>query len=131
MTNTARRLILALFALLPVCGFASGLTPATFIQSDVEAREATLAGLQERLNILRAGGTPQDEMAAMERSQARVTEVFARYGTTSAAHGAYAASQGRAITNWLQANPDWPSRYTDLSARMQQLSAEFDRIRGR
>lgn len=57
-------------------GHPAGLTPEAYVRADLEAREATLASMEERLTLLRAGGGSRAEMDALTRSQAAVESAY-------------------------------------------------------
>lgn len=109
---------------------AGGLTPEAFVQADVAAREVTLEGMQSRLDLLKAGKSLADEMAAVAASETAVAKAFATYGTTANRHAAYAAQHGPEIEEWLDTNPDWQTRLLELQMQFSALSQEFDAIRG-
>ncbi|KFB69756.1 hypothetical protein [Candidatus Accumulibacter vicinus] len=112
-------------------GHTAELTPEAYVRADIEAREATLASMEERLALLQAGGGSRAEMAALTRSQAAVESAYRKYGTSARAHGAYAATHARDISAWLKANPDATAHLMDLRTRFQGLSGAFDSVRGR
>lgn len=112
-------------------GHTAGLTPEAYVRADIEAREATLASMEERLALLQAGGGSRAEMAALTRSQAAVESAYRKYGTSARAHGAYAAAHAQEIAAWLQANPDWEVQLMVLQTRFLGLSDAFDSVRGR
>lgn len=110
---------------------ADGLTPESFIQADVAAREMTLKGMSDRLALLKVGKGLKDEMVAVSASEKAVAGEFAKFGTTANRHAAYAAQHGPEIEAWLDAHPQWQTRLLELQKRFSNLSQEFDALRGR
>lgn len=109
---------------------AGGLTPETFIQADIAARETTIEGMKTRLALLKSGMGLKDEMMAASVSETIVAQAFAKYGTTANRHAAYAAQHGSEIEAWLDAHPEWHTHLLELQMQFSSLSQEFDAIRG-
>lgn len=108
---------------------AQELTPAAFVQADIEARAMTLEGLQAQLTALQQGADPATQMRLIDDNQQAVAKVFAKYGTTGAAHVAYGTYHRAAIEKWLAGHPDRRRQYTDLSAKLNFLSGQIDALR--
>lgn len=124
------RLTMHMLLLLPLAA-AAQLTPQSYMQAAIEAREVTLAGMEQRLTLLQSGADLQTEMTALAQSEARVEAVFQRYGTSAAKHAAYAAVHADEIAAWLEANPELQTRLGMLQTRVVELSHGFDSVRGR
>lgn len=124
------RLTVDALLLLPLAALAQ-LTPQSFLQAEIEAREASIAGMEQRLTLLQSGADLKAEMTALAQSEARVDAVFQRYGTSAAKHAAYAAAHAEEIAAWLEANPEIQTRLGMLQTRVVELSNGFDSVRGR
>jgi hypothetical protein len=101
-----------------------------FIQADLDARAATIAGMEQRLAVMSAG--PIDarlEADLIAQSEQAVVAVFARYATTGSAHAAFAQRYADQIAQWLDAHPDTVSRYGELQARWRSLADALDSAR--
>jgi hypothetical protein len=101
-----------------------------FIQADLDAREATIAGMEQRLAVMSAG--PIDarlEADLIAQGEQSVGAVFARYATTGSAHAAFAQRHAEQITEWLDAHPDTVTRYGELQARWRSLADALDSAR--
>ena len=121
-------LVSVLWSSLGTLAAAQGLSPERFVRADIEAREATLVGMEARLALLQrhADNATQEQLEDVNRR--RVTTVFTRYGTTGSAHAAYGTQHRTAIAAWLEAHPEWQRRYAAVAARFDQLSQQIDAV---
>lgn len=109
--------------------FAVELTPETFIQIDIEAREATLSGMQERLALLGTENVAvQDEVQLNTATEELVAGVFARYGITQNDHGVYAEKNAKAIGEFLESRPDYQEAYESLDVRFADISNSINTL---
>ena len=106
------------------------LTPATFVQADLETRAVTLEGLQAQLTALQQGADYTTQVQLADDNQGAVAVVFRKYGTTGAAHVAYGTYHRDAIEQWLADHPDREQQYAELAARLNFLSGQIDTLRG-
>jgi len=108
---------------------AQALTPETFVQADIEARQVTLEGMSARLSQLQQGGTADQEHPG-EQNHMTVDAVFRRYGTDGASHAAYGTQHRDEVSAWLTANPEYQQQYDELTVRFEALSQQFDALQG-
>lgn len=131
MEKQLSKLLLGLMlSTLSAMALTQELTPATFVQADLETRAVTLDGLQAQLSALQQGADTATQVQLADDNQGVVTQVFHRYGTTGAAHVAYGTYHREAIEQWLAAHPDLEQQYADLAARLTFLSGQIDTLRG-
>lgn len=65
--------------------FAAELTPETFVQADIEARQATLKGMSDRLALLSSRtATVQEEIQLNAVTEQQVSAVFIKFGLSRA-----------------------------------------------
>ena len=102
-----------------------GLTPEAFVLIDVEVREVTINGMDDRLTARGNGASDTQLRALHEDNRERVDQVYAAYGTTPGAHAAFGTRHADAIAAWLSEHPDMQRYYTDLESRFEQLSGQF------
>jgi hypothetical protein len=108
----------------------AGLTPARYFECQIAARQATVAGLEERQAFLGKGSaTSAERQASDEQARDRVTKAFARCGYSAGTLGSYAHRNADELQAWLAANPQVKAqldavgqRVTNISARMQAAS---------
>lgn len=112
--------VLTAVATLPAA--AAELTPELYVVIDLQVREATLVGMQERRELLSRTHNPQMAESVERRSRERVAEVYRYYGVSPARHAAYATYHREAIERWQADNPDVASQYQDLERRFDTLS---------
>lgn len=114
-----------------VSAYAQSLSPQSFVQIDIAAREITLDGMNARVILLSSGSVTQEEELALDQAnQQAVTDMYRTYGTTANAHTLYSTHNAQAITNWLEQNPEWQAHYDDIAAEFESLSAQLDGLRG-
>ena len=102
----------------------SGLTPAIYFECQIAARQATVAGLQERQATLSKGrGTEAERQAAAETARTRVTQAFAKCGYGANVLGAYAHRNADLLQAWLAENPQVQAR---LEAEAQRVASLVD-----
>ena len=101
------------------------LTPALYVQIEHEARQVTISGMQQRLQLLAQGGDTEVLQQADLANQQQVTEVFAAYGTTAAKHAAYGAAQADEIAAFIADNPEWAEDARRLDNEFDALVAQF------
>lgn len=102
----------------------SGLTPAVYFECQIAARQATVAGLQERQAMLSKGrGTNAERQAAAEMARSRVTQAFGKCGYSASVLGAYAHRNADLLQTWLAENPQVKDR---LDAEAQRVASLVD-----
>jgi hypothetical protein len=102
----------------------SGLTPAAYFECQIAARQATVAGLQERQATLSKGrGTNAERQATAETARARVTQAFGKCGYSASVLGAYAHRNADLLQSWLAENPQVQAR---LDAEAQRVAGLVD-----
>jgi hypothetical protein len=122
--------VLALALAVAAAGCWAQSSVEDFIQADLDARQATIAGMEQRLAVMGANPIdPQLEAALIAQSEQSVAAVFARYATTGGAHAAFAQRHAERITEWLDAHPDTVTRYEELQARWRSLADALDSAR--
>jgi hypothetical protein len=100
-----------------------------FIQADLNARQATIRAMEQRL-MMRAGSyDPTVDADLIAQGEQSVAEVFRLYGTTGSAHAAFAQRHAQEIEAWLEAHPDTVTSYEELQARWQSLADALDSAR--
>lgn len=123
-------LVALLLAATTLC--AAELTPETFIQADIEARQATIKGMADRLALLSTGtATIQQETQLNAKTEQQVSAVFGNYGTTQSDHLVFAEKNGAVIADFLEANPDYQSTYDSLNAQFSDISNRINTILAR
>jgi hypothetical protein len=101
-----------------------GLTPAVYFECQIAARQATVAGLQERQVMLSKGrGTNAERQAAGEAARSRVTQAFGKCGYSANVLGAYAHRNAELLQTWLAENPQVQER---LDAEAQRVASLVD-----
>lgn len=137
LSKTFRRLTLTLAGLLlaglSLVGFAQEMTPARYVAMDLEVRQATVAGVGERLALVEAGVGPDAQFASDAEVQERVAAIYRGYGTTGSQAAAWATRNRQAILDWLAEHPDRQADYDRLerlleaaSERLQALAESSD-----
>lgn len=112
--------------------FAVELTPETFFQADIEARQVTIEGMYDRLDLLSSGtATMQEEMQLNEATEQQVSAVFAKYGTTQNDHLVYAQKNTEALAQFLEINPDYQAAYDSLNDQFEAASDSINALLGR
>jgi hypothetical protein len=118
-------LILGLIAAAPTCWGQSSVEQ--FIQADLAAHQATIAGMEQRLMVMNAGSVdPALDAELSEQIEQSVAAVFSLYGFTASAHAAFAQKHAREIEEWLEAHPDTVTTYGELQSRVQALIDALD-----
>lgn len=126
-----QRLFIA--ATLLVAGWAQAgeLTPELFVRADLEARQATLTGMQEQINLLSAKKTATEVQKRVDANRAQISSIYSFYGTTPTAHAAYGTQYRAYIEGWLRAHPEWQTVYGQSTQDFQRLAAQLDGLRGK
>lgn len=112
-----------------VLAVASQLTLEALVRADVQAREATLDGMQMQIDLRLQSASPDALMQASMANQASVDAVFTTYGTTGARHSAEWTQQREAVDEWLTVHFDWQQTYQNLDAKFQSLAQQLDSLR--
>lgn len=108
------------------------LTPETFTQADIEAREVTILGMADRLELLSSGTvTIQEENQLNSSTEQMVIAVFYKYGTTQSDHLVYSEKNATAIAEFLEANPDYQTIYDSLNTQFADILNSIDAILAR
>lgn len=124
-------IILSVIAILiaAASAFAAELTPETFVKADIEARQATINGMYDRLALLSSRtATVQEETQLNAVAEQQVSAVFAKYGTTQNDHLVFAEKNAAAIADFLEANPEYQSANDSLSAQFSDISNRINSI---
>ncbi len=101
-----------------------------YVAADFAARQATLDGMAERVNLLRSDSyTPEKEMAMALANQEQVDKAYGRYGTSSAAHTVYGSHYAKEIEQWVAGNSDAQLRYISLEQEFESLSGQLEALR--
>ncbi|MFA7062096.1 MAG: hypothetical protein WC156_14920 [Pedobacter sp.] len=112
--------------------FAAELTPETFVQADMEARQATIKGMSDRLALLSSRtATVQEETQLNAVTEQQVSAVFIKFGTTQSDHLVYAEKNAAAIADFLEANPDYQATNDSLSAQFSDISNRINTVLAR
>jgi hypothetical protein len=109
---------------------AQALTPETFVQADIEARQVTLEGMSARLSQLQQGAASAAQAQADEQNHMTVDAVFRRYGTDGASHAAYGTQRRDEVSAWLAANPEYQHQYDAITDQFEALSQQFEALQG-
>lgn len=128
---TVRTLFL-LGALMTASGAgAAGISgPEVYVYIDTTVREATLDGMQRRLDLLSAADTDPGELRAVDADTRKAVDiVFANWGVTPAEHAAWGARHAERIERWLERHPERAREYEELESRFQSLSSQLNRMR--
>ena len=104
---------------------AETLTPALYVQIEHEARQVTILGMQQRLQLLSAGGSPDALQQAGLENQQQVADVYEAYGTTAAEHAAYGTTRVDEIEAFVADNPEWAQDAQRLDSEFDALVAQF------
>lgn len=108
------------------------LTPETFTKADIEAREVTILGMADRLDLLSSGTvTIQEENQLNSSTEQMVQAVFDKYGTTQSDHLVYSEKNATAIAEFLEENPDYQTIYDSLNAQFSDILNSIDAILAR
>jgi len=108
------------------------LTPETFTQADIEAREVTNLGMADRLELLSSGTvTIQEENQLNSSTEQMVQAVFDKYGTTQSDHLVYSEKNATVIAEFLEENPDYQTIYDSLNAQFSDILNSIDAILAR
>lgn len=111
---------------------AAELTPETFTQADIEAREVTNLGMADRLELLSSGTvTIQEENQLNSSTEQMVQAVFDKYDTTQSDHLVYSEKNATAIAEFLEENPDYQTIYDSLNAQFSDILNSIDAILAR
>lgn len=89
------------------------------------AREATVAGLEERLVLLTRTAPVAEVQRAAQRAADRVSLAFANCGFQIQDLAAYAHGHRIELQGWLAANPQVAARMDGLRARVNQLASQI------
>jgi hypothetical protein len=116
---------LALAALAAGAAAQSSMTPQRYVQCQTAAHLATLAGMQERLALLRRQANPAEQRRSDETARARVDRAYASCGSSVGALGAYAYRNGEQIRAWLAANPTQQALLQSLQTRIASTGAQM------
>lgn len=107
------------------------LTPELYVRADLDARAATLDGMQEQIDLLSHNTATVEVQRQVDANRSHVAGVFGFYGTTAAAHAVYGSRYRQAIEAWLMAHPEWQQAYQDAAQKFEQLAGQLDHRRGR
>lgn len=122
-------LLLACVVLWPASGWAT-LTAESYLRLEYEVRQLTLEGMEQRIALLQAGASLDDEERLDSRIRTSIDEVYRRYGTTPGAHAAFGNRETAAIGAWLDQNFSWKYRFQWLNSRFEALSQQIRALRG-
>jgi hypothetical protein len=122
---------LVLSALLACCGAAGAadsappLTPERYFACQMAARQASLAGMQQRQTLHRksADATTLDRHG--QTSSARVSLAFHQCGHSPAELGAYAHRNREQLKTWLLLNPTMRSRMAEEGRKIHALADQM------
>lgn len=132
LSKTFHRLTLTLAGLLlaglSLTGIAQEMTPARYVAMDLEVRQATVTGAEERLALVEAGAGPDAQFAADAEVQERVGAIYRGYGTTGSQAAAWATRNRQAILDWLAEHPDRQADYDRLEGLLEATSARLQAL---
>jgi len=121
---------LALSAILLVFNtfvFAQSLTPATYIDIEIQVRQLTNDGMSQRLFLLKL----QNEDSIEDQSDldidtlTAITEVFRSNGVTAGSHTAFGTQNAKRIADFLKANPDKQQQLDSIESEFELYSSQI------
>jgi len=104
---------------------AQALTPATYIEIELQIRQLTNDGMAQRLFLLRLQNEDslEDQQTLDVETVSLVNNIFQSYGTSAGKHTAYGTQQTEAITEFLNSNPSINQQFESISAEFENLSS--------
>ena len=109
--------------------FAQNLTPETYVRVDVEARQLTIDGMHQQVDMLSGDVMIDTINSVSESNRDKVNTMFNYYGTTASAHSAYGTRYGKEIEQWLAGHSDWEQTYDALDDEFSSLSQQLSTLR--
>ncbi len=108
---------------------AQGLTLETYVKADVEARQRTIDGMYQQIDLLNSGANEAAINQASSSNQNQVDSVFEFYGTTGVTHSAYGGRHSKEIEQWLAGHSNWQQSYDALDDEFASLSQQLRTLR--
>jgi hypothetical protein len=106
------------------------ITPARYFQCQIDARQATIDGMQERsATVQRADANAGEKRAAGELARHKVTVALYACGKQDpGALAAYAHRNAEVLQVWLNANPQVQARLDAQAQRIAGLSKQLPAV---
>ncbi len=104
---------------------APQLTPERYFACQTAARQASLAGMQQRQTMHRKGADTATIDRQGQTSSARVSLAFHQCGHSPAELGAYAYRNREELKTWLLKNPAVSSRMAEEGRKIQAQSDQM------
>ncbi|MEW5250843.1 hypothetical protein [Microbulbifer sp. 2201CG32-9] len=120
--------LLLVCAVFPTVSKAQEITVEHYIAMDLLARQATLDGVRQRLNLLQSRADRPEQLAQDSKTRQSVEAIYADFGTTSAQAVAWATRNRQAINHWLDGNPGLQAEYARIARELEQVSARIQAL---
>ncbi|AXQ29558.1 hypothetical protein D0B54_13020 [Solimonas sp. K1W22B-7] len=99
-------------------------TPNSYVETDLQVRQLTVEGMEQRLALLQSGADT-GALSRDESTQAKVQAVFNSQGCTAAQHHNYAARNAKLIADWYAAHVEQQRRRDDIAQRFTFFSNQL------
>ena len=122
--------ILSLISALFVCSanlYAQSLTPEGYMEIELQIRQITNEGMQQRLFLLQLQNRDsiEDQNELDVETIDLINAVFEQHGVTAGMHAAFGTQNSAAIEGFLINNPEKQQQLDLISAEFQSLSSQI------
>ena len=117
-----KKILMTIIAVLLATVAHAELSPATYFEIEIKARELTIAGMQERLACMQDQNCPTGQAAEIDAvSQATISNMYLEHNTTPSRIAAYYTHNSQAVDDYFRYN-------IELQVTMNQLTATFESV---
>ena len=118
-----KKTLLTIAAVLLTTTTASAeLTPATYFEIEVKARELMISGMEERLACMQNPDCPDNQAAEIDESaQSAILNMHMEYDTTPSLVAGYYTNNSQAVDDYFRYN-------IDLQVTLNQLTDSYESI---
>jgi len=103
--------------------FSQDMTAVNYVEMDLQARQATLDGVKDRLTLLELGAELDLQTEQDEQTQRAVSAVYTTWGTTSSTAIVWASRHRKEIEEWLDNHPDYQTNYDNIARELEAVSS--------
>jgi hypothetical protein len=117
-----KKILMTIMAVLLTTAAHAELSPATYFEIEIKARELTITGMRERLTCMQDLSCPDSQAAEIdEASQTTISNMYQGYNTTPSRIATYYTQNSQAVDDYFRYN-------IELQVTMNQLTATFESV---
>jgi len=115
-------------ALFSSVSLAQEMNEKNYVAMDLQARQATLEGVRDRLTLLELSADLSTQFEQDSQTQQAVEAIYTDSGMTSAQAITWATRNQQAIARWLADHPELQTEYDRIARELDEVSTQIQAL---